>query len=99
MYYFLLNHREAPIEGKKYYERKNSLLLQQVGKNNSVVRSFVRLCHSNSKKLMRTVRPIEPPDLIVVFHRSLFDHPAIIAGMREGGTLIHNSPNVESVKG
>ncbi len=61
--------------------------------NGSVVRSFVRL--SDVEKPIKDGTPIEPPDLIVVFHRSLFDHPATIAGMRAGGTLIYNSPDIE----
>lgn len=59
-------------------------------KKGSVVKSFVRL--SATDRPIRTSAPIESPDVIVVFHRALLDHPATLAGMRAAGTLIFTSP-------
>ena len=57
-------------------------------KKGSVVRSFVRLAPAT--KAIRTSAPIEVPDVVVVFHAGLLAHPATIAGMRAGGTLIYS---------
>ncbi|MBT8088232.1 MAG: 2-oxoacid:acceptor oxidoreductase family protein [Gammaproteobacteria bacterium] len=57
-------------------------------KKGSVVRSFVRL--SPAGRAIRTSAPIETPDVIVVFHSRLLAHPATLAGMRAGGTLIYS---------
>ncbi len=59
-------------------------------KKGSVVKSFVRL--SATDRSIRTSAPIESPDVIVVFHHTLLDHPATLAGMRETGTLIFTGP-------
>jgi pyruvate ferredoxin oxidoreductase gamma subunit len=57
-------------------------------KKGSVVRSFVRL--GPADRAIRSSAPIETPDVIVVFHSGLLAHPATIAGMRAGGTLIYS---------
>jgi pyruvate ferredoxin oxidoreductase gamma subunit len=59
-------------------------------KKGSVVRSFIRL--GASEQPIRTSAPVESPDVVVVFHRALLDHPATLAGMRGNGTLIFTGP-------
>ncbi len=57
-------------------------------KKGSVVRSFIRLAPAD--RAIRTSAPIESPDVIVVFNGGLLSHPATLAGMRAGGTLIYS---------
>lgn len=59
-------------------------------KKGSVVRCFIRL--GPPEQPIRTSAPVESPDVIVVFHEALLDHPATLAGMRCGGTLIFTGP-------
>jgi len=56
-------------------------------KKGSVVRSFVRLAQAD--RAIRNSAPIESPDVIVVLHGGLLEHPATLAGMRAAGTLIY----------
>jgi pyruvate ferredoxin oxidoreductase gamma subunit len=49
-------------------------------KKGSLIRSFIRL--GAPGQLIRTSAPVESPDVIVVFHNALLDHPATLAGMR-----------------
>ena len=62
-------------------------------KKGSVVRSFVRL--GPSDKLIRTSAPIETPDVIVVFHKALLNHPGTLAGLKAKGTFIYNGAEGE----
>ncbi len=55
-------------------------------KKGSVIRSFIRL--GAAEQQIRTSAPVESPDVVVVFHEALLDHPATLAGMRCEGTLI-----------
>ncbi len=66
-------------------------------KKGSVVRSYIRL--GPADRPIRTSAPIESPDVIVVFHSTLLDHPATLAGMRAAGTLIFTAPKGESPAG
>jgi pyruvate ferredoxin oxidoreductase gamma subunit len=59
-------------------------------KKGSVIRSFIRL--GAAEQPIRTSAPVDSPDVIVVFHEALLDHPATLAGMRCGGTLIFTGP-------
>jgi pyruvate ferredoxin oxidoreductase gamma subunit len=59
----------------------------------SVVRSYIRL--ASPEKAIRSSAPIESPDVIVVFHSALLKHPATLAGMKAGGTLIYNGTKGE----
>ena len=59
-------------------------------KKGSVIRSFIRL--GAPEQPIRTSAPVESPDVIVVFHQALLDHPATLAGMRSDGTLIFTGP-------
>jgi pyruvate ferredoxin oxidoreductase gamma subunit len=59
-------------------------------KKGSVIRSFIRL--GAPEQPIRTSAPVESPDVIVVFHEALLDHPATLAGIRRGGTLIFTGP-------
>jgi pyruvate ferredoxin oxidoreductase gamma subunit len=59
-------------------------------KKGSVVRSFIRLGAPDQP--IRTSAPVESPDVIVVFHDALLSHPATLAGIRCGGTLIFPGP-------
>jgi pyruvate ferredoxin oxidoreductase gamma subunit len=59
-------------------------------KKGSVVRSFIRL--GAPEQPIRTSAPVESPDVIVVFHDALLSHPATLAGIRCGGTLIFPGP-------
>lgn len=65
-------------------------------KKGSVVKSFVRL--GPPDKPIRTSAPIDSPDVIVVFHAALLDHPATLAGMKESGTVIFNASSGEVPK-
>ncbi len=66
-------------------------------KKGSVIRSFIRL--GAPEQPIRTSAPVESPDVIVVFHGALLDHPATLAGMRDGGTLIFTGPEGDSPAG
>jgi pyruvate ferredoxin oxidoreductase gamma subunit len=66
-------------------------------KKGSLVRSFIRL--GPPDRPIRTSAPVETPDVIVVFHRALLDHPATLAGMRAAGTLIFTAPEGERPEG
>ncbi|MEE9219674.1 MAG: 2-oxoacid:acceptor oxidoreductase family protein [Acidobacteriota bacterium] len=55
-------------------------------KKGSPVRSYIRL--GPPDRPIRTSAPVESPDVIVVFHQTLLEHPVTLAGMREAGTLI-----------
>jgi pyruvate ferredoxin oxidoreductase gamma subunit len=66
-------------------------------KKGSVVRSYIRL--GPADRPIRTSAPIESPDVIVVFHSALLDHPATLAGMRAAGTLIFTAPSAQSSTG
>jgi pyruvate ferredoxin oxidoreductase gamma subunit len=59
-------------------------------KKGSVVKSFIRL--GAAEQPIRSSGPVESPDVIVVFHEALLTHPATLAGMRAGGTLIFTGP-------
>ncbi|MFC1522369.1 2-oxoacid:acceptor oxidoreductase family protein [Elusimicrobiota bacterium] len=58
-------------------------------KKGSPVKSFVRLCVADQE--IRTNSPIETPHMIAVFHDALLKNPTVLAGLRQGGTLIINS--------
>ncbi len=62
-------------------------------KKGSIIRSFIRLAPAD--RLIRTSAPIESPDVIVVFHRGLLQHPMTLGGMRANGTLIFTGPQGE----
>jgi pyruvate ferredoxin oxidoreductase gamma subunit len=49
-------------------------------KKGSVIRSFIRL--GSPDQPIRTSAPVESPDVVVVFHSALLDHPATFAGLR-----------------
>jgi len=66
-------------------------------KKGSVVRSFIRLAAADRE--IRTSAPIEEPDTIVVFNSKLLAHPATLAGMRAGGTLIYTGQAGELPEG
>jgi pyruvate ferredoxin oxidoreductase gamma subunit len=66
-------------------------------KKGSVVRSFVRLAPTD--RAIRTSAPIDTPDVIVVLHGGLIAHPATLAGMRAGGTLIYSGYEGEEPEG
>ncbi len=57
-------------------------------KKGSVVRSYVRLAPAD--RAIRTSAPIESPDVVVVFHSGLLEHPATLGGIRVAGTLIYS---------
>jgi pyruvate ferredoxin oxidoreductase gamma subunit len=59
-------------------------------KKGSAVRSFIRLGPADQP--IRTSAPVESPDVIVVFHDALLEHPLTLAGIRGGGTLIFTGP-------
>ena len=59
-------------------------------KKGSLIKSFIRL--GASERPIHTSAPVESPDVIVVFHSALLDHPATLAGIRSGGTLIFTGP-------
>ncbi len=59
-------------------------------KKGSVVRSFIRL--GAPEQPIRTSAPVESPDVVVVFHDALLDHPATLSGIRGAGTLIFTGP-------
>jgi pyruvate ferredoxin oxidoreductase gamma subunit len=62
-------------------------------KKGSVVRSYIRL--GPSDRPIRTSAPIDSPDVIVVFHNSLLQHPVTLAGLRSAGVLIFNGAEGE----
>ena len=59
-------------------------------KKGSVIKSFIRL--GSADQPIRTSAPVESPDVVVVFHSALLDHPATFAGLRAEGTLIFTGP-------
>jgi pyruvate ferredoxin oxidoreductase gamma subunit len=59
-------------------------------KKGSAIKSFIRLGPAGQP--VRTSAPVESPDVVVVFHRTLLGHPATVAGFRAGGTLIFTGP-------
>ncbi len=59
-------------------------------KKGSAIKSFIRLGPADQP--IRTSAPVEFPDVVVVFHRSLLSHPATVAGLRAKGTLIFTGP-------
>lgn len=55
-------------------------------KKGSLIKSFIRLGPADQP--IRTSAPVESPDVVVVFHRALLDHPTTVAGLHANGTLI-----------
>jgi pyruvate ferredoxin oxidoreductase gamma subunit len=66
-------------------------------KKGSLIRSFIRLGVLGQP--IRTSAPVESPDVVVVFHAALLDHPATLAGIRATGTLIFTGPAGEAPAG
>ncbi len=66
-------------------------------KKGSLIRSFIRLGAPGQP--IRTSAPVESPDVIVVFHDALLDHPATLAGIRAEGTFIFTGPAGEPPAG
>lgn len=58
-------------------------------KKGSLVRSFVRVCPSDTP--VRTSAPVETPDVVLVFHAVLLKDAAALAGLKRDGTLIYNA--------
>ena len=60
-------------------------------KKGSPIRSF-RAPGSDGPADPHQRRPVEAPDVIVVFHEALLHNPATFAGLAAGGTFIFNAP-------
>jgi pyruvate ferredoxin oxidoreductase gamma subunit len=59
-------------------------------KKGSAVKSYVRLGPADQP--IRSSAPIDAPDYLVIFHSALLKHPATLAGLKAGGTLIYTAP-------
>ncbi|MBI4668534.1 MAG: 2-oxoacid:acceptor oxidoreductase family protein, partial [Elusimicrobia bacterium] len=58
-------------------------------KKGTPIKSFVRICDKDQE--IRTASPVETPHVIAVFHDALLKNPTVLAGLRQGGTLIINT--------
>ena len=59
-------------------------------KKGSAVRSYIRL--GSAETSIRTSARIDFPDVIVVFHAALLEHPVTLGGMKSSSILIVNVP-------
>lgn len=58
-------------------------------KKGSPIKSFIRICSADQE--IRRSSPVETPHIIVVFHDALLANAAVLAGLRQGGSLIINT--------
>lgn len=66
-------------------------------KKGSPIKSFIRLGPADQP--IRTSAPVESPDVIVVFHSALLNHPSTVAGLKAEGTVVYTGQEGEIPEG